>query len=695
MKRLILITLLLTGAIISQSFAQTSSKKGDAAFDQFRYEEAVDYYTEALPSAPSMEDYALIAYRIGYCYRDMRQMNLAEEFFAKALKANSQRLTPDARLYYADALRMNGKYEDAIEVYETYLDVVPDDYRAKAGFESCKIVPSWENEPTRYEVSTMAYFNSMQQDFAPAWADSKNRTVYFTTSREGTVGDNKNFKSGQQFTDIFMIEQDRKGNWSEAMPLGGYVNTEQDEGAPSLTEKGNEMYFTRCYGGDKRDIPCKIFKAMKRGRSWSGEEELAIEGFEGYEVGYPFITKDELTLYFAAKSPTGFGGSDLYMITREDDKDPFGAPINLGANINTAGDEVFPYIRDDGALYFASDGHVGMGGLDIYRAEPDGEGGFKEPENLRPPLNSSADDFGIIFYDKRERGYFSSSRPGGKGMDDIYFFRVPPLDIAVRGVVRDTTNPHYEYRVKGAKIQLMTESGLVSAFETSEDGTYFFKDLEEDMDYILKASLGEDFFANTYTFSTREIYVDTTIVINVNMAQIPQIITLPNIEYDLNKATLRPESTVALDGLVKTLNDNAHLAIELRAHTDFRGSDESNMDLSDRRAKSCVDYLVEKGIEKDRLTWRGFGESMPRVVDSLISEEHTFLKPGDILTEGFILDLKSKDQREIAHQLNRRTEFSVKSKTFGLEEGQDPFEMENEHIIKQGEAEVEVGGGEF
>jgi len=160
------------------------------------------------------------------------------------------------------------------------------------------------------------------------------------------------------------------------------------------------------------------------------------------------------------------------------------------------------------------------------------------------------------FYDKRERGYFSSSRPGGKGMDDVYFFRVPPLEIAVRGVVRDTTNPHSEYRVKGAKIQLMTEAGLVSAFETSEDGTYFFKNLEEDVDYILKASLGGDFFANTYTFTTRGIYVDTTIVINVNMAQIPQIITLPNIEYDLNEATLRPESAVALDGLVKTLNDN-------------------------------------------------------------------------------------------------------------------------------------------
>jgi peptidoglycan-associated lipoprotein len=695
MKRIIVLVLLLSGLFLIQSFAQTGVKKGDDAFDQYRYEEAIDYYTAALPDIKNMEDYALVAYRIGFCYYDMRKTKQAEEFLGKALKANSQRLNPEARLYYADALRMNGNYEDAIEVYESYLDIVPDDYRAKAGIQSCKEVPKWENEPTRYEVSNMAYFNSMQQDFAPAWGDSKNSTVFFTSSREGTVGEGTNLKTGQNFTDIFMIIQDRKGNWSEATPLGGYVNTDQDEGAVTLNEKGNLMYFTRCYGGDKRDMPCQIFKANKRGRAWSGEELFIIPGFEGYEVGYPFLTKDELNLYFVAKTPTGFGGSDIYLMTRATTKDEFGEPVNLGQPINTAGDETFPTIRDDGALYFASDGHVGMGGLDIYRAEADGNGGFKQPENLRPPINSSSDDFGILFYDNRERGYFSSSRPGGKGMDDIYFFRVPPLSIHVRGIVRDTTRPHYEFRIKGAKVQLLTEAGLVGTFETSADGTYVFENLEEDMDYILKASLGGDYFANTYSFTTRDIFTDTTIIRNINMAQIPKIIQLPNIEYDLAKATLRPESTVALDGLVKTLNDNPHLAIELRAHTDFRGSDESNLELSFARAKSCVDYLVEKGIVKDRLTWRGFGESMPRVVDSVIVDQHKFLKVGDILTEGFILNLPNNDQREICHQLNRRTEFSVESKTYGLEAGQDPFEMENEHIIKKGDAEIEVGGGEF
>jgi peptidoglycan-associated lipoprotein len=696
MKRLIIIFILLIGVFCSQSFAQTGVKKGDAAYDQYRFEEAIDYYTEALPNLNSTEQISLVAYRIGYCYREMRNSIKAEEFFQKALKSNSQSLAPEAKLYYAETLKMNGKYEDAIEVYETYLDIVPDDYRAKVGIESCKEVPKWENQPSRYEVSNMSYFNSMQQDFAPAWADSKNRVVFFTTSRAGTVGDRTNLKMGQNFTDIFSIEQDRKGNWSEAMPLGGYINTIEDEGAPSLNDKGNTMYFTRCYGGEKEtDLPCKIFTSTKRGRAWSGEKELIISGFESYEIGYPSVSKDELTIYFVAKAPIGYGGSDIYIMERESNKVPFGEPVNLGKPINTGGDETFPSLRDDGSLYFASDGHLGMGGLDIYRAEKNKDGEFNEPENLKPPINSPADDFGIIFYNNRERGYFSSSRPGGKGMDDIYFFRVPPLDIAVRGVVRDTTKPHFAFRIKGAKIQLLTEAGLVQAFETSDDGTYFFENLEEDTDYILKSSLGGDYFANTYSFTTRDVFQDTTIIININMAQIPKIITLPNIEYDFNKATLRPESTVSLDGLVKTLNDNKHLAIELRAHTDFRGTDKANNTLSEARAKSCVDYLIEKGIEQDRLTWRGFGESMPRTIDSTLVEKYNFLKPGDILTEGFIINLRNKEKEEITHQLNRRTEFSVKSKAFGLEPGQDPFEMENEHVIKQGDAEIDISGGEF
>lgn len=697
MKRILILTILILGVFTTSIFAQSAVKKGDEAFDSYRYESAVEYYTQALPSIKNLEQYSQITYRIGFAHYQMRNTVMAEEFFAKSLKSNSQQLTPEARLYYGHTLRMNGKYEDAIEVYETYLDIVPDDYRAKTAIKSCKEVPVWENEQTRWEVSNMAYFNSMKNDLTPVWGDKKKTTVLFTTTREGTKSDRgNNERSGQRFADIFEVKVDRKGKWSEATPIGGSVNTEQDEGRPFVTARGNIMYFTRCFSGQKIDIPCKIFKAQKRGKSWTGDVELVIPGFEGLDVAYPTLSPDELTMYFCAKSPAGYGGVDIYKMTRTNPKkDEWGEPINLGEPINTAGDEAYPYIKEDGTLYFSSDGHVGMGGYDLYTAKPRKDGGFEEPQNLRPPINSSSDDYGIMFYDKRERGYFTSTRPGGKGLDDIYFFRIPPLDLAVKGVVRDTTKEHFEFRIKGVKIQLLNEAGLVASYETSEDGTFFFENLEEDVDYILKASLGSDYFANTYTFTTREIYNDTTIERNINLAQIPKVITLPNIEYDRGKATLRPESTVSLDGLVKTLNDNPHLTIELRAHTDFIGIDESNMTLSDNRAKSCVDYLVSKGIAAERLKSRGFGESEPRVVDSVLSDKYKFIKAGDILTEGFIVGLKSKDKQEICHQLNRRTEFAVESKTFGLQPGQDPFELENEHVIRKGDAEIELEGDEF
>lgn len=692
MKRLFVIFSILLITVTS-ALAQPSLKKGDEAYDQFRYEEAIEYYLKSLPSINNSEVKADVLYRIGYCYLEMRNSFKGEEYLRKALQTNSQALRPEAKMHYADAMRMNGKYEDAIEVYKKYLETVPDDYRAKRGLESCKLVPKWENSQTRYEVENMAYFNSLKHDFAPTWADDDYQLVFFTSSREGSKGTRNNLRIGQKFTDLFQIEQDRKGNWSEPVPLSGFVNTEDDEGASTLTDRGNYLYFTRCKAGDNVDIPCKIFKSKKRGRSWSAGDLFVIPGFEEIEVGYPSLSKDGLIMYFSAKSPRGFGGMDIYYMSREDDRDPFGEPVNIGAPINTAGDEVFPNIRQPGVLYFASDGHIGMGGLDIYRTEMDTAGEWQDPTNMKPPINSSYDDFGIIFYGKKEKGYFSSNREGGKGLDDIYYFKVPPLELAVRGVVKDTSNIRFIRRLKDAEVSLMDESGIVEQTLTGNDGTFFFE-LEEDKDYILKAKLGEDYFANSAAFTTRNIYKDSTLVVNINLARIPQIIELPNIEYDLDKATLRPESTVALDHLVKTLKDNPHLAIELRAHTDFRGDDEYNTDLSRRRAKSCVDYLIDKGIKSDRLTWKGFGESMPRVIDTTIASKHEFLDPGDILTEGFILEMRSENKRDIAHQLNRRTEFSVKSKTYGLKPGEVP--EEDEHKVEKGDAEIQkVGGGEF
>ena len=673
-------------AFIYKLEAQVS--KGDEYFNTYQFDLAKDFYEKALGTLKTQEERAQVNYKLGYCYKMLGDSDKAEMYFGAAVKNYVKGvIKPDVLLFYADALRMNGKYEDAIEVYKQYLQISPNDHRAISGLESCKIVPQWINRPTRYKVNNVARFNTANLDFSPAWATKDFRVIYFTSSREGTKGSRNNYKTGQKFTDIFEISQDRKGAWSEPIPLAGEINSEEDEGACVVSMKGSEMYFTRCKAGKTVDEPCKIFYVAKKGNAWDVPTVITIQGFANYEVGYPALSPDDKILYFSAEAPDGYGGMDLYMAYRINNSPTnFGRPINLGPIVNTPGDEVFPTVRNDGTLYFSSDGHKGMGGLDIYKVIRDEKGNITGIENMKFPINSSFDDFGIIFEGKEEKGYFSSNRKGGKGSDDIYSFVLPPLVITLNGMVRDTTDMDKILMVKDAKITLLNDAGIVAEMKSSETGTFKYQ-LEPNQNYKVKAEVSKDYFSNSVTFTTKNVEYDTVINVVINLAKIPRIIVLPNIEYDYDKATLRPQSMIALDELVKTLNDNPNLVIELRAHTDFRGNDDYNMRLSQARAQSCVDYLISKGIKADRLVAKGFGESMPRVVTKEIAKEFPFLKEGDVLTEEFILKLKDNSKIEIAHQLNRRTEFSVLSTDYGVTPEEKKAEEEKQQKqIKQGGA---------
>ena len=492
-----------------------------------------------------------------------------------------------------------------------------------------------------------------------------------------------------------MVSQDRKGNWSEPTPLPGGINTEEDEGASTVSMRGADMFFTRCKAGKKVDEPCKIFYASKKGNAWGEPVVVNIPGFDNYEVGYPALSFDDKTLYFSAEAPAGYGGMDIYMAERIGGSgSEFGRPVNLGPKVNTLGDEVFPTVRADETLYFASDGHKGMGGLDIYKVIRDEDLNVTDIENMKYPINSSYDDFGIIFNGNSESGYFSSNRKGGKGSDDIYSFDLPPLVINLNGLVRDTTELDNVKFIKDAKITIMNDAGLVGELVSSETGGFVHK-LEPNQNYKIKAEVSKDYFSNSASFSTFNIEYDTVINVVINLARIPRIITLPNIEYEYDKADLRPESTVALDGLVKTLEDNPNITIELRSHTDFRGNDDYNMELSLARAKSCVDYLIEKGISADRLTAKGLGESEPRVIDKELNQLFPYFKIDDILTETYIKSLNNKEKTENAHQLNRRTEFSVLSTDYGVDE--EEVKKEQEMKEKGGGSAIikDVGNGEF
>lgn len=658
MKKILIILLVFTTSLCV--YAQRSHiERGDEAFSTHMYDIAKDHYERALGSIREQRDIAYVNYQLGYCYKMLGNSLKAENHFKVAVENYVQgAIRPDVLLFYADALRMNGKYEDAIEIYEEYLKINPNDHRAINGLKSCKLVPQWINRPTRHRVTNMSRLNSAHLDFSPTWASRDFRVIYFTTSREGTLGDRNNYRSGQKFTDIFEIVQDRQGNWGEPQPILGGVNTIEDEGASTVSGRGNEMFFTRCRAGRRVDEPCRIYHAEKRGNAWGEARPVDFPGFENYEVGHPALSPNGNVLYFAAETPEGFGGMDLYYSTRTGSGIDFGRPMNLGPNINTSGNEVFPTVRSNGTLYFASEGHPGMGGLDIFKAITDDNGNFIGVENMRYPINSSWDDFGIIFRGDEERGFFTSNRRGGKGGDDIYSFHLPPLQIALNGQVRDTTDMNNIRLIREAKITLANDEGVVAELSSGSTGSFRYQ-LEEGQNYNVRAEIDRDYFIQSVSFSTHNIEYDTVINVTINMGQIQRIIQLPNIEYAYDSHELRPESTVALDGLVKTLQENPHLKIKLRAHTDFRGRHEYNMELSQRRAQSCVDYLISKGIDSTRLVAQGYGKTDPREVTEEIAKEHDFLKEGDILTEEFITNLRNNQQIEIAHQLNRRTEFSV------------------------------------
>jgi peptidoglycan-associated lipoprotein len=450
---------------------------------------------------------------------------------------------------------------------------------------------------------------------------------------------------------------DKKGKWSTPLPLTEPINTEAEEGTPILSGDYNTMYFTRCNVSKRKPMGCEIFKAERQGETWGKEESLGI-ATDSIVIAHPAISKDELTLYFVSdmdgsiKTPDGKNSKDLWMVSRTDAKSKWSDPVNLGKPINTPGDEVFPYVHADGTLYFSSNGHPGMGGLDIFKAKKT-EAGQWEIENMKFPINSSSDDFGIIFENDRESGYFSSSRKG-KGDDDIYSFLLPPLKFSLIGSVR---NEKTDEVIPEALVKSIGSDGITLETNTGKDGSFRFT-LKPGTDYVFIAEK-KGFLKGKERESTKGISQSTEFKTQIYLASVEVPIELENIFFDLDKADLRPESMVSLDKLVETLNDNPTIVIELGSHTDYRATDEYNNDLSRRRAQSVVNYLIEKGINRDRLVAKGYGETTPKIVDKKDNEAYPFLSVGTKLSEPYITSLADEDQQEMANFLNRRTEFKV------------------------------------
>ncbi len=651
MKRILFVILLLTFIIVQESPAQKrKAERAYASFQAGEYYEAIDLFKDSYSKTKRSDKIARaeLIYMIAECYRLVNNPRNAETWYKLAVRSAATK--PEAQLWYAASLKKNGKYKQAIEELKKYKQIAPADAKADQEIRACELAIEWQENPEAYKIDEIKDLNSRESDFSPSFGRDDFGVVYFTSSREDATGNKTHGATGQGYTDIFESRLDKKSKWSTPVPVD-LINSEFEDGTPCFTGDYKELYFTRCEAGKREKKGCIIMYSKRSGDSWSKPENLKILP-DSMVAAHPAVSADGLTMYFVSDMSGGFGGKDIWVTTRSGAGSDWSAPINPGPDINTGGNELFPFLRNDGTLYFSSDGLIGMGGLDIFKAVPQPDGSWIV-ENMKAPVNSSADDFGIAFENENERGIFSSTRKGREN-DDLYAFEFPPLTFSITGLVKDEKTGS---AIEGSTVQLIASDASNLQAETGSGGEFKFS-LKPDVDYIFLASK-RGYLNGKEKETTKGQEKSREFMVTILITAIDKPIELPNIFYDFNKYDLRPESMVSLDKLVETLNDNPNVTIELMSHTDSRDTEEYNYELSQRRAQSVVEYLIEKGIEPDRLSAKGYGESSPKVVDASVVNQALFLKTGITLTEEYINSLPTEEQKEIAHQINRRTEFRV------------------------------------
>ncbi len=644
-----LIFILILTLSFSATYAQNRRlEKANKYYKVGEYTKALELYKKLYTKAKNRTEKSEISYNAGLAARGLNDIMQQISWFRRAIKYKYQ--NPLVYLYLADAYKMRGAYEAAKQYYETYKDLVPDDPRGELGVRSCDLAAQWMDKPTRYVVNFVPRVNSKYNDFAPILSEDTT-VLYFTSTRPPSKGKKINPNTGTSFADIYIAELDKKGMWSTPQLIEGDVNTEFDNGSCYITPDGTTMYFTRCPNVKDQNLGCQIWIAHKKDGKWITEKQIKLFADSSISVGHPFLTPDGLTMYFVSDNPQGQGGKDIWMVKRRSPTSDWGTPQNLGPQINTKDDEIFPTVDKDGNLYFASRGHLTMGGFDIFKAAKQDDGSWKV-QNMKYPINSPANDYSIVFID-RNKGYLASNRFMRSG-DDIFYFFQRPVKILLAGmVINDKTQVGVEY----ADVIIEGSDGSHKKIKTDYDGKFKIQ-LKENTDYFLIAEK-EGFLRAKTSLSTKGINHDTSLTVQIFINPINQIVKIPNIRYFFNDTTLRPESKVALDKLIEILRLNPGIKVEIMAHTDYRGSNEYNMRLSQGRANSVVDYLIKHGIKRDRLMAKGYGETQPFVVDAETAKKYPFLKKGQKLTEQFIKSLPSEQQQEICNELNRRTEFRV------------------------------------
>lgn len=660
-----LVPVVIMSALCACSNAERTTRRADAAMAIGEYQEAASLYRRAYMQTSPREraSRGVLAYKMGEAYRSFGNVGRALAAYKNAERfgvADSLVLRKQG-----DMLRYAGNYKGAEEKYKTYLEKNPEDVLALAGYRSSQKAPAIRETGSAYTVKLDKNFSSSRADYCPAFSDRNGSAVYFSSTRNSGTGGQMSGITGTKSGDIYCLKKDEKGHWKSPEAAEGELNSEWDEGAACFTEDGNTMYFTVCRSDPQYPRMAEIWTSTRNDAKWGKPQALKITADTLSSYAHPALSPDGKWLYFVSDMPGGYGGYDLWRASVVGGHG-IGVVENLGPEINTPGNEMFPAFRPSGELYFSSDGRESnLGGLDLYRAKEDTLTKHWEVAHLPYPMNSNGDDFGITFEGLHNRGFFSSNRASaGRGWDKIYSFSFPEILLSVKGWVYEQDG----YELPEAVVYMVGNDGTNMKIGVNLEGS-FEQPLAPGGKYLFLAT------CRGYLNYRAELTVDSLAqkehqyVLQFPLPSISIPVLVRGVYYEFDKADLTDNSREALDRLVKVLKENPNITIELSAHCDYRGRAEYNERLSQRRAESVVKYLTEHGIEAERLTAKGYGESQPKTVSKKMTEKYPFLHENDVLTEEFILKL-NPEQQEVCNSLNRRTEFRVLRTTYGLVDSQ-------------------------
>ena len=697
------------------------------AFEARQYYFAIELLKEAFTEVRGRDDKTDVTYKIAESYRFTNQYEMAQRYYERAIKLGYE--DPEAIYLKGQMLKAQKKYEDAIVAFQDYKEDGGNETDAEKAIASTREAIRMQDEPSMYQVYPMEDINSDAWDMSVIYGGKmrENDVLIFESTREEAEGNDEDGWIGESFTDLFTTTAERKSRrrrsrrdqaddipsselrWSTPVPIDEeeIVNTEYHDGAPAFGPRRKDLYFTRCEVEKNKKMDCAIYVTSEVGQSWREPERVYVVTDSFANMGQPAIGLEGERLYFVSTDFDSKGGRDIFMTTFNRRTDTWRKPTNLGDLVNTEGDEYYPVVNQDGYLYFSTNGIPGMGGLDIYKVKL-GKDGLPtgEREHLKYPLNSSNDDYHLIFEDEaNKKGYLSSNREGSNG-DDIYAVFKTPLKYTLEGVVTDAqTGAPLPLTV----VKLDGSDGTSVISNTDKDGYYTFgmDKLSDDVNYKLtfekKKYLNATSDATTvgvelsqFNYVPSDNHFVHTITVNKELDPIEEPIVLPNVFFDLAKWDLRPEAMQALDSVVDIMNNNPRVVLELRSHTDYRGSNQSNVELSQKRADTCVKYLISKGVNPKRLVPRGMGESEPfKIPENYDGYGSDLFNAGTVLSESYIKGLDQPNKKEVANQINRRTDIKVLRDDFIPEGGlkDDKSQAVNpEDVLDKKEAEADKPG---